>query len=127
MSVMESGPDATPETVTRFLNQLTAALVDRGLVAEVFGARMVWAKNPAADPPSGEPQAAAMSPGLRQAVVCQHDQHSGGLAWYWLWSGTTRDAPPEAEYLCPAEDVNQAADRITRVLRLDRADSGNPV
>lgn len=119
MSVMESGPDATPETVTRFLDQLTAALVKRGLVAEVFGARMVWAKNPAGDAPSGELRAAAMSPGLRQSVVCQRDGASGRLSWFWVWSGPTREAPTELEYLCPAEYIDQAANRIRYVLRVD--------
>jgi hypothetical protein len=124
MGVMESGSDATPDTVARFLNQLTAALVERGLVAEAFGARMVWAKNPAAEPPSGESRAITMSPGLRQSVLCQPDGEPGRLAWFWVWSGPTREAPPELEYLCPAEDFDQAANRITHVLRLYHAESG---
>ncbi|GAB3958035.1 hypothetical protein GCM10029978_001980 [Actinoallomurus acanthiterrae] len=124
MSVMESSSDAAPEKVVLFLEALTAALTRRGLVAEAFGTRMVWVKNPAADASGGDPRAAAMSPGLRQSVVCQRDGDSGRLAWFWVWSGPTRDAPSELEYLCPAEYVEQAANRITHVLRLDGADSG---
>jgi hypothetical protein len=117
MGVMESGSDAVPETVAVFLEALAAALTDRGLVAEAFGARMVWAKNGAADPPSSDPRA-PMSPGLRQTVLCQpHD--AGRLAWFWVWSGPTREAPSELEYLCPAEHIGQAADHIARVLCLD--------
>jgi hypothetical protein len=117
MGVMESGSGATPETVALFLEALTAALADRGLIAEAFGARMVWAKNGAADPPGGDPLL-PISPGLRQTVLCQRDD-AGRLAWFWVWSGPTREAPSELEYLCPAEHIGLAADRIARVLCLD--------
>ena len=120
MGVMESGSDASPETVATFVEGLTAVLADRGLIAEVFGARTVWAKNRAADPPGADPRAVAMSPGLRQTVTCQPDD-AGRLAWFWVWSGPTRDAPSELEYLCPAEHLDQAADRIARVLCLEGA------
>jgi hypothetical protein len=121
VGVTESGSDTTPGVVALLLEALTAALQDRGLVAEAFGARMVWAKNNAADPQSGDPRA-AMSPGLRQTVVCQRDG-KGRLAWFWVWSGPTREAPSELQYLGPAEHIGQAADRIARVLRLDGARS----
>lgn len=123
MSVMESSSDATPETIARFLKALTIALAGRGLIAEAFGARMVWVKNPAADPPGGDPRAATMSPGLRQTIICQRDADSGRLAWFWVWSGPTRQSPQELEYLCPAEHIDHAANRITRVLCLDGTDA----
>jgi hypothetical protein len=121
VSVPESGPSATPETIDQHLEALTAALVKRGLVAERIGVRMVWAKNGDADPPDDDPLAAT-SPGLRQTVVCQHDVN-GGLTWFWVWSGPTPGAAPELEYLCPAASVDEAADRIMRVLCLDGIDS----
>jgi hypothetical protein len=117
MAVMESGSDATPETVAQLLEALTAALADRGLIAEIFGTRMVWAKNGAADPPAGDPRA-PMSPGLRQTVVCQRGD-DGLPVWFWVWTGPTREAAPELEYLCAAEHIDHAADRIARVLCLD--------
>ncbi|MDL4777589.1 hypothetical protein [Actinomadura xylanilytica] len=119
MSVHES--DISPKGVVPLLEALTAALVKRGLVAESFGARMVLAKNTAADPSKHDPLAVALSPGLRQMMICQPDG-AGRLAWFWVWSGPTRKAPSEFEYLCPAEEIDRAADRISRVLSLDGID-----
>lgn len=118
MGVLESGPDATPETINGYVTALVTALDDRGLVAEPIGTRMVRAKNIAADAPGDDARTAAMSPGLRQTVLCERGD-SGEFAWFWMWAGPTREAPPEAEYLGPAADTDEAADRIARVLRLD--------
>ncbi|WP_252847400.1 hypothetical protein [Actinoallomurus purpureus] len=95
---------------------LAAALAGRGLAAETVGSHMVWAVNRAAD--GDDPVGAAMSPGLRQAVMCRPDE-DGRLLWWWVWSGPTRDAPSEYEPLGPVTDVDTAADRIAAVLRLD--------
>jgi hypothetical protein len=122
---LESCADVTPEVVSLLLDALAIALAQRGLVAESFTTRMVrawmvWAKNGAADPPGGDPRA-MMSPGLRQTVVCQPDDE-GRLSWFWVWSGPTSEAPPELEYLGPAEYIAATADRIAHVLRLDGVD-----
>ncbi|MEV5708884.1 hypothetical protein [Actinoallomurus sp. NPDC052274] len=98
------------------VRDLARTLAARGLVAEVVGASRVWAVNRAAD--GDDPVGAAMSPGLRQAVVCRPDE-DGRLLWWWGWSGPTRDAPSEYEPLGPATDVEAAACRIASVLRLD--------
>lgn len=103
-----------PETVTSSVNALVAALGERGLAAEAVGASMVRAANRAADPPPGAP---GIGPGLWQTVTCRPGE-DGRLAWWWMWAGPTRDAPPEYELLGPADDVRTAADRIARVLRL---------
>lgn len=121
MSVPESGTGAAPDAIGRHLEALTAALVNRGLVAERIGVRMVWAKNCEADPPDGDPMAAT-SPGLRQTVVCKHDDDDR-LAWFWVWSGPTSGSASELEYLCPADCVDEAANRIMRVLCLDGIES----
>ncbi|WP_146778722.1 hypothetical protein [Actinomadura craniellae] len=60
-----------------------------------------------------------MSPGLRQDIAClRRDDAGGALWWHWVWSGPTRDAPGELEPLCPADEIETAAERITRVLAL---------
>ena len=45
-----------------------------------------------------------MIPGLRHAVVCRADD-AGALLWWWVWSGSTRDAPPEYQPLGPAAEI----------------------
>ncbi|MCO5997392.1 hypothetical protein [Actinoallomurus rhizosphaericola] len=60
----------------------------------------------------------AMSPGLRQAVVCPPDE-DGRLLWWWVWSGPIRDGPSEDEPLGLTADVEVAAHRIVSVLRLE--------
>jgi hypothetical protein len=117
MSVTEPDSASTPEVIESRLEALAAALAERGLIAEPFATKMVWAKNGAAEPQHSDPQA-VMSPGLRQTVVCQPDD-AGRLSWFWVWSGPTREAPSELEYLGPAELITETADRIARVLRLD--------
>ena len=108
---------AHPEKITQFARMLTDALTRRGLSAESTGMGMVWAVNRAADP-SDDPIAVTMSPGLRQLVVCRPGD-DGRLIWWWVWSGPTRDAPPEYEPLGPAADIELAASRIANVLRLE--------
>lgn len=51
---------------------------------------------------------------MRQPIVLR--EHQGGLWWWWLWSGPTRDAPPELEPMVHADDVEEAARRIANVL-----------
>jgi hypothetical protein len=60
------------EMIGPLVSGLATALVARGLAAESVGTHMVWAINRAAD--GDDPVGAAMSPGLRQAVVCRPDE-----------------------------------------------------
>lgn len=53
---------------------------------------------------------------MRQPLVVR--EHQGALWWHWVWSGPTRDAPPEHEPMVPADDVDEAARRIANVLTL---------
>lgn len=103
----------TDEIMVR-TKELAVALSSRGLIAEIGGVDTVRAANRDAEPPVD----GAMSPGLRQAVVCRPDA-DGLLLWWWVWSGPTREAPREYEQLGPAADIDAAADRIVNVLRLD--------
>jgi hypothetical protein len=105
-------------SVAALAERLALALKARGLAAEVVGAAIVWASNRAADPPADDPRAVAMSPGLQQTVVC-HRTESGRPFWHWVWSGTTHDAAPDYEPLCPGEEIEQAATKIARVLHVD--------
>jgi hypothetical protein len=116
-------PASVDSRTTRLTERLADALTARGLHARVARGARVLASNPAGDPPDGDHRAAALSPGLRQTVVCGADR-DGRLLWFWQWSGPTRESPPEYEPLCPADDISHAADRIARVLRV--ADGPTP-
>ncbi|MEV5747678.1 hypothetical protein AB0L00_07640 [Actinoallomurus sp. NPDC052308] len=102
------------------LVELATALRGHGLEVRVgTSALMAW--NPKAsmtDDPRGE----AMNPGLSQYVAIAPDD--GSLNWYWCWTGPSRDAPLETEYMCPAEEIDRAATLITKVLRV--TDEGRP-
>ncbi|WP_339156578.1 hypothetical protein [Actinomadura luteofluorescens] len=99
---------------------LVADLERRGLAAEVMDHGAVRARNPAGEPEVGDPRARALSPGLRQEVVCR--PHRGGL-WWWMWSGPGRRAVSELEPLCPAANIAFAGERIARVLAVPFASS----
>jgi hypothetical protein len=102
------------------VERLTAALRSRGLV--------VTAKSPTVSvrnaSVAGEgAQGKTMSPGLGQHVlICDYGDF--GLTWCWVWPGlrpAERDVPtppPEIEPMCPAAEIERAADLITNVVRL---------
>ncbi|MFB4298175.1 hypothetical protein [Actinomadura sp. NTSP31] len=100
---------------------LVDALKQRGLEAVVWGHGAVRVSNPAGEPDPDDPCGALMHPGMRQEVLCR--RHDGNLWWLWVWSGPTRQSPPELEPLCPLLDTDTTADRITRVLAVPFAGS----
>lgn len=100
---------------------LVEALEVRGLVAGMWEHGAVRARNPAGEPDPGERLGRALTPGLRQEVLCR--PRDGVLWWLWVWSGATRSSPQELEPLCPVTDVVTAADRIARVLAAPFADA----
>lgn len=102
---------------------LVADLERRGLAAEVMDHGAVRAHNPAGEPDVKDPRARALSPGLRQEVVCR--THRGGLWWWWMWSGPDRRAVSELEPLCPAANIAFAGERIARVLAVPFASSSD--
>lgn len=91
------------------LEELAAALIERGLTVRVGTAALV-AWNPAASRLS------------QYVALCGHDDRS--LHWYWCWTGPTRDAPLETDYMCAAEEIEHAANLIAKVLRVDDAGDG---
>jgi hypothetical protein len=91
-----------------------AALERRGLVGRVLERGAVLARNPAGDPVPDDPRAQALSPRLQQEVVCR--LLGGSPWWLWAWSGTERNSPADLEPLCPAAEVEHAAERIAHVL-----------
>ncbi|QXJ20944.1 hypothetical protein AGRA3207_001744 [Actinomadura graeca] len=99
---------------------LVAELERRGLVAEVMGHGAVRVRNPAGEPDPDDPRGQAFAPGLRQEVVCRR---LDGVSWWWVWSGPTRNSPPELEPLCPIANAAVAVERITRVLAVPFAGS----
>lgn len=104
---------ATARAMAARLNQLAGALMARGLKVRI-GADALVARNPAASV-TGDPLGRSMHPGLSQEVaVTAHDD--GTLHFHWCWSGATRDAPRELEYMTPADDIDGAAEKIARVL-----------
>jgi hypothetical protein len=101
------------ETVQGYLQDLATVLTARGLTVRVHDrAGVLMARNEAAG--GDDPVGRAMNPGLTQIVALSND--SGSLAWYWQWTGPTRDAPPEYELLCPADAIAEAGERVARVL-----------
>ena len=100
---------------------LVADLERRGLVAEVIGNGLVRVRNPAGEPDVGDPRVRALSPGLRQEVLCR--PHRGALWWWWVWSGPTRHALSELEPMCPVLNTAFAGERIARVLAVPFASS----
>jgi hypothetical protein len=112
---MESS--AMARQIRTHLNELAAALIARGLTVRV-GRGGVSAANPAsrAEDPLGD----VLHPGLSQEVALSvHEDRT--FHWYWAWSGPTRDAPRELEYMLPAADIAEAAARIARVLAVTTA------
>ena len=104
-----------------FIEALSRALVARKLEVHTQAGARVRAKN-AATAGSG-PAGEALNPGLSQTVECSTAEADGRLWWWWLWSGPTRDAPPELAPLGPADEIDRAAARIARVLPERRNDS----
>lgn len=116
------GREGTDAPVTRLktrdvrarLDELGAALIARGLTVRVGNGGLI-AKNPAASA-TDSPLGKALNPGLSQAVALT-GHGDGSMHWYWCWTGPTRDAPLETEYLGPASEIEPAAEKISRVLR----------
>lgn len=98
----------------RYLAALVAALEDRGL--------RVAAKLPAL---TVKHPASARHDRQGQQVLIR-DIDGRGLAWFWVWPGLRSgergepDPEPEVEEMCPARDVERAADLIKKVVVLHR-------
>ncbi len=99
-----------------YVPRLGAALAARGLAVTMQAGSMVTARNRAADPPQEDQRARVLSPGLVQPVVWGPREDTGDDWWFWVWAGPTRDAEPEYEPLCPADEIETAADRIAAVI-----------
>jgi hypothetical protein len=103
-----------------YLDQLVAGLNGRGLQVVAKLPELI-VRNPAV---SGDgPEGRAMSPGLGQKVLIRNEE-GRGLTWCWVWP-SLRSAergvptpPPEIEPMCPAEQIERAADLITNVVCL---------
>ncbi|MEV5710044.1 hypothetical protein [Actinoallomurus sp. NPDC052274] len=120
MSTLEKGVLRQERAIRARLDELATALRGHGLeVRAGTSALMAW--NPRASM-TDDPRGAAMNPGLSQYVAIAPDD--GSLHWYWCWTGPTRDAALETEYMCPAEQIDRAAALITKVLHV--ADEGRP-
>ncbi|MEV5749984.1 hypothetical protein AB0L00_19355 [Actinoallomurus sp. NPDC052308] len=106
------------QTIRARLDELAEALRNQSLAVRV-GTSALVAWNPAASV-TDDPRGQAMNPGLSQYVAIAPD--GGSPHWYWCWTGPTRDASLETEYMCPAEEIDRAATLITKVLRVDGHD-----
>jgi hypothetical protein len=53
---------------------------------------------------------------MRQPLLLR--EHEGRLFWHRVWSGPARNAPPELEPMVPADDVEEAARRVAKVLAI---------
>lgn len=98
--------------VQAYVDRLVSELRERGLLASVE-LPSVTVKDPglSGQDPQGQ-------------QVCIQEREGAGLTWWWVWPAL-RPAlcgeptpPPDLEPLCPAEGIDTAADRITKVVRL---------
>lgn len=110
------GSSVPADSTRAYLRDLETTLQARGLKARAYEGGFLFAANADADADSTVGR--SMSPGLSQIVVL-NGHKDGSLHWYWQWSGATRDAPPEYEYLCPAPAIETAAESLCRVLALE--------
>lgn len=91
-----------PEHVTDLIEQLKAALEEKGLTVKVDG--VSWALT-AVNPANGR---------LSQRVTLA-DQ-GAGLAWYWTWPGDGGE--DEHELICVAPSIHEVCMRVSRVVSL---------
>jgi hypothetical protein len=102
------------------MDQMITALEDRGLdVKAEFP--MLSVRNPSVV--GEDSHGRAMSPGLSQQLLIR-SYEGRGLIWCWVWPAfrsAERGAPtppPEVEPMCDARDIESAADRVAKVVRL---------
>lgn len=112
--------DPTRATAISRLRELETTLTAQGFKVDVE--EKFWslvATNEAATVADMSPLARAYGPlKLVQRVQVAVDG-DGALGWYWQWSGPTRDAPGEYEYIVPVGEVEEVARRVARVLALE--------
>jgi hypothetical protein len=114
-------------TAQRYLDQLTVALQARGLKA-VAKMSALSVRNAAVT--GQDPRGEAMTPGLSQGILIRNYE-GRGLTWCWIWPALrpaergVPTPPPEVEPICPAPDIQFAADRIANVVRLHSEEPGD--
>lgn len=110
----------TAAAAQAYLDELAAELEKRGLHVKVRTPALT-AKNPAVV--GTDAHGASLSPGLGQEVRLL-ELEDLGWTWCWVWPGMRPgergepEPPPEIKPMCPAGDVEFAADRICKVVRL---------
>jgi hypothetical protein len=114
------------ETAPLLLRDLAKSLDARGFTVRLdLDNWTLVARNeaPAADDDTrtdGRPDPLAVAYGqvkLTQCVTLALTD-AGDLYWHWQWSGPERGSPPEYQPMCPAADIADATERISRVLAL---------
>ncbi|MFI6290111.1 hypothetical protein ACIBEJ_00915 [Nonomuraea sp. NPDC050790] len=123
-------PQVPPSPAAQ-VQQLINAAERRGLkaapVAETI-VRFIQQPDYSALTPQERAQAMRMFPGLSQIVVLLPDKNQQpdslpmGMAWYWWWRGdrvATAGASGEIEHLAAADDIEFAAEQISKVLALE--------
>ncbi|MCO6010538.1 hypothetical protein NE236_36830 [Actinoallomurus purpureus] len=99
----QTNPSPPVDTVRALVLKLAPLLLRDGLNVAVRSDGVVEVRNP------GDTR-------MTQPIVAR--EHQGALWWWWVWSGPTRDAPLEYEPMVPADDVDEAARRLSNVLRV---------
>jgi hypothetical protein len=121
---MESSTAQT--TVKPYVDEITSELEKRGLRVTVRLPTLT-VRNPAAA--GTDARGIMMSPGMTQDVRIL-DTEGRGPGWYWVWPGLRpgeRGVPepqPDIEFMCAADDIEFAAERISNVVRVHT--SGEP-
>jgi hypothetical protein len=104
---------APPDTARGLLLRLSPLLMRQGLQVVAQRNGFVEVRNPSGNRTT-DPLGRALNPGMKQSIAL--GDHDGALFWFWVWTGVTRDAPPEYEPMVPAEDLDEVARRLANVL-----------
>ncbi|MCW2948406.1 MAG: hypothetical protein JWR24_5123 [Actinoallomurus sp.] len=110
-----------PDTSTANANEVAKGLIVRlapmlmrqGLQVVAQRNGFVEVRNPSGNRTT-DPLGRALNPGMKQSIAL--GDRDGVLWWHWVWSGVTRDAPPEYEPMCAADDLDEVARRLAVVL-----------
>ncbi|MCW2948225.1 MAG: hypothetical protein JWR24_4942 [Actinoallomurus sp.] len=113
MHAQPENPAQPAETAKDLMVRLMPLLMRQGLRVVAQRNGFVEVRNPSGNRTT-DPLGRVLNPGMKQSIAL--GDRDGVLWWHWVWSGVTRDAPPEYEAMCPADDLDEVARQLANVL-----------